>query len=63
MKRRLGKRASSAASWRKTLRQFLHESTRDLQVRRFKSFREAAIDESEIVASLIAPADFGQQAR
>ena len=43
------------------LRQILHKLARDPQVRRFKSFREAAVYESEVMARLIALSAFGEQ--
>jgi hypothetical protein len=45
----------------KGLRQILHELARISQARRFKSFREAAVYESEVVAGLIALSTFGEQ--
>jgi hypothetical protein len=44
----------------KGLRQILHELARNSQVRRFKSFREAAVYESEVMAGLIALSAFGE---
>jgi hypothetical protein len=41
----------------------LHESARDPQVRRFKSFDKAAVYESEIMAGLIALSGFTKQTR
>jgi hypothetical protein len=45
----------------KGLRQNLHELARNSQVRRFKSFREAAVYESEVMAGLIALSAFSEQ--
>jgi hypothetical protein len=45
----------------KGLRQNLHELARNSQVRRFKSFRGAAVYESEVMAGLIALSAFGEQ--
>jgi hypothetical protein len=45
----------------KGLRQHLHELARNSQIRRFKSFREAAVYESEVIAGLIALSAFGEQ--
>jgi hypothetical protein len=45
----------------KGLRRNLHELARNSQVRRFKSFREAAVYESEVMAGLIALSAFGEQ--
>ena len=41
----------------------LHESARDPQVRRFKSFGKTAVYESEIMAGLIALSAFTEQTR
>jgi hypothetical protein len=45
----------------KGLRQNLHEPARNSQIRRFKSFREAAVYENEVMAGLIALSAFGEQ--
>ena len=56
-------------AWRKgracspVLRKVLHELARGPQVGRFKSFREAAVYESEVMAGLIALFAFGEQLR
>ena len=47
----------------KGLRQNLHELARNSLIRRFKSFREAAVYESEVMAGLIALSAFGEQPR
>jgi hypothetical protein len=44
------------------LREVIDEPSRDLKVRRFESFREAAVHESERLAGLIALPAFGEQA-
>ena len=54
-------------AWRKgracspVLRKVLHDLARGPQIRRFKSFREAAVYESEGMAGLIALSAFGKQ--
>ena len=45
------------------LGQFLHKLARDPQVRRFKSFCEAAIYESEVMSGLIALSAFSKHTR
>jgi len=45
----------------KGLRQIRHELARNSQVRRFKSFREAAVYESEVRAGLIALSALSEQ--
>jgi hypothetical protein len=50
-----------SATVAKGLRQHLHELARNSQIRRFKSFREAAVYESEVIAGLIALSAFGEQ--
>jgi hypothetical protein len=45
----------------KELRKVLHELARGPQVGRFKSFREAGVYESEVMAGLIALSAFGGQ--
>jgi hypothetical protein len=50
------------AGEQRALREILDEPSRDLKVRRFESFREAAVHESERLAGLIALPAFGEQA-
>ena len=50
-----------SATVAKGLRQHLHELARNSQIRRFKSFREAVVYESEVIAGLIALSAFGEQ--
>src|SRR6266550_3109219 len=52
-----------AGGRRQELCQLRHELARNSQIRRFKSFREAAVYEREVMAGLIALSAFSEQAR
>jgi hypothetical protein len=54
---------AKGGAWSPVLHKVLHELARDPQVGRFKSFCEAAVYESEVMAGVIALSAFSEQPR